>query len=79
MPVLGECAVGLIGRSVLCWGKERKNGFFLVLCVGFIGLYHLLFSTLSLSSSKVEIVSVSSLHVDSVGGFWKEPVPDLVS
>ena len=50
-------------------GEERKNGFFLVLCVGFIGLYHLLFSTLSLSSSKVEIVSVSSLHVDSVGGF----------
>ena len=62
--------MGLIGRSVLCWGKERKKWiFFLVLCVGFIGLYHLLFSTLSLSSSKVEIVSVSSLHVDSVGGF----------
>ena len=67
------------GLSYVGGKKEKMDFFFGVVCVGFIGLYHLLFSTLSLSSSKVEIVSVSSLHVDSVGGFWKEPVPDLVS
>ena len=51
-------------------GRKKKWIFFLVLCVWDSLDYITCFlAHYRSSSSKVEIVSVSSLHVDSVGGF----------